>query len=79
MHLTPGVCDRFHVSSGLQCLGTSPRTPGAYYLAVTYTMASKRIDLAALVAAREQDIKKASPPNLTCLVYAAYQLLGSCG
>ena len=23
--------------------------------------------------------RRASQPNLTCLVYAAYQLLGSCG
>ena len=40
-YLTPGMCDTFHISSCLQCLGTSHGTRGAYHLAITYTMASK--------------------------------------
>ena len=57
-YLTPSMCDTSHVSSCWQCLGTSHRTPGAYHLAITYTMASKCIDLTGLLAAREQDIKE---------------------
>ena len=33
--------DAVHILSCWQCLGTSHQTPGAYHLAVTYTMASK--------------------------------------